>query len=139
MFIDASALVAIVLEEDEMATLLERIDNYNGKFYVSPLVRFEAAAAIARYHAPEGKKPSKELFLKAAKIVDDFIHNLGAIEIPISNDIGKLALETAAKYGKMVGHKADLNFGDCYAYACAKGNRQKLLYIGNDFKHTDIG
>ncbi len=37
-----------------------------------------------------------------------------------------------------VGHKADLNFGDCFAYACAKAHRLSLLYKGNDFSQTDL-
>jgi hypothetical protein len=34
-----------------------------------------------------------------------------------------LAQEAARTYGKTVGHPAQLNFGDCYAYACAKAYR----------------
>jgi ribonuclease VapC len=138
VFIDASAIVAIILQEPEMKSLLDKMDRSNGKFYVSPLVKFEAVAAIARARAPKGKKPTPKLFDASVRIVDEFVKNLGALEIPISSDIGNLAIEAAAKYGKMIGHKADLNFGDCYAYACAKGNRQELLYIGNDFSHTDL-
>jgi ribonuclease VapC len=33
---------------------------------------------------------------------------------------------------------AALNMGDCYAYACAKSNRVKLLFKGSDFGETDI-
>jgi ribonuclease VapC len=28
--------------------------------------------------------------------------------------------------------------GDCYAYACAKSNKAKLLFKGEDFKKTDM-
>ncbi|HJU18540.1 MAG TPA: type II toxin-antitoxin system VapC family toxin [Stellaceae bacterium] len=35
-------------------------------------------------------------------------------------------------------HPASLNMGDCYAYACAKANRAKLLFKGEDFTKTDI-
>jgi ribonuclease VapC len=35
-------------------------------------------------------------------------------------------------------HKADLNFGDCFAYALAKEMDEPLLFKGTDFKHTDI-
>jgi ribonuclease VapC len=31
-----------------------------------------------------------------------------------------------------------LNFGDCFAYALAKSKGLPLLFIGNDFKKTDI-
>jgi ribonuclease VapC len=33
---------------------------------------------------------------------------------------------------------AQLNFGDCFAYACARHLGQPLLYKGADFPQTDI-
>src|SRR5450631_3470597 len=36
------------------------------------------------------------------------------------------------------GHKAGLNFGDCFAYALSKTPGEALLFKGNDFGHTDI-
>jgi ribonuclease VapC len=36
------------------------------------------------------------------------------------------------------GHKAGLNFGDCFAYALAKTAGEALLFKGNDFGHTDV-
>jgi ribonuclease VapC len=44
----------------------------------------------------------------------------------------------AGRYGRIVGHKAALNFGDCFAYACARAYRAPLLYKGEDFSHTDL-
>jgi ribonuclease VapC len=35
-------------------------------------------------------------------------------------------------------HKAALNFGDCFAYACAKTLDVPLLCKGDDFPQTDI-
>jgi len=31
-----------------------------------------------------------------------------------------------------------LNFGDCFAYALARESGEPLLFIGDDFAHTDI-
>jgi ribonuclease VapC len=42
------------------------------------------------------------------------------------------------KYGKGRGHPAQLNMGDCFAYAVAKSRRMPLLFKGNDFTKTDI-
>jgi uncharacterized protein with PIN domain len=36
------------------------------------------------------------------------------------------------------GHRAQLNFVDCLAYAIAKVADLPLLYKGDDFVHTDI-
>ncbi|MBR0924530.1 type II toxin-antitoxin system VapC family toxin, partial [Bradyrhizobium diazoefficiens] len=41
-------------------------------------------------------------------------------------------------YSRLVDHPAQLNFGDCFAYACAKAYRIPLLYKGNDFAQTDL-
>jgi len=35
-------------------------------------------------------------------------------------------------------HKASLNFGDCLAYATASVAEDVLLFVGDDFAHTDI-
>ena len=56
----------------------------------------------------------------------------------VSPEVGRFALDASATFGKVVGHVADLNFGDCFAYACAKALKTSLLYKGNDFAHTDL-
>ncbi len=48
------------------------------------------------------------------------------------------AVEAARRYGKGSGHPAQLNFGDCLSYAVAKSRDLPLLYVGDDFRHTDI-
>ncbi len=42
------------------------------------------------------------------------------------------------RFGKGSGHPAQLNFGDCIAYATAKEAGEALLFKGRDFVHTDI-
>jgi ribonuclease VapC len=49
----------------------------------------------------------------------------------------EIAADAYAHYGKGR-HPAALNMGDCYAYACAKANRAKLLFKGNDFTKTNV-
>jgi ribonuclease VapC len=41
-------------------------------------------------------------------------------------------------FGKGSGHPANLNFGDCFAYALAKAMAEPLLFKGDDFPHTDV-
>ena len=52
--------------------------------------------------------------------------------------IGRRALDAAARFGRVVGHPANLNLGDCFVYACAKAYRVPLLFKGEDFSQTDI-
>jgi len=35
-------------------------------------------------------------------------------------------------------HAANLNFGDCFAYALAKETSATLLFKGHDFERTDV-
>ena len=42
------------------------------------------------------------------------------------------------KAGKGSGHKAGLNFEDCFAYALSKSTGEALLFKGNDFGYTDV-
>jgi ribonuclease VapC len=42
------------------------------------------------------------------------------------------------QFGKGMGHPAQLNFGDCMAYAVARVRDVPLLYKGEGFSHTDI-
>jgi ribonuclease VapC len=141
MFIDASAIVAILAGEADADALIERIDRTGDPLFVSPLARFEAAVALARARTRKRRRvarPDARLVRSARKLVDDFLEEIGASEIAISGEIGDAALDAAARYGKAVGHPADLNFGDCFAYACAKSLRVKLLYTGGDFAKTDL-
>ena len=49
----------------------------------------------------------------------------------------RMALDAYHMYGNGR-HPARLNFGDCFAYACAKANDAELLYKGSDFSRTDM-
>lgn len=48
------------------------------------------------------------------------------------------ALDAFARYGKGTQHPAQLNLGDCFAYAQAKSLGAALLFKGDDFSMTDI-
>ena len=41
-------------------------------------------------------------------------------------------------FGRGSGHRAALNLGDCYSYALAAVTDEPLLYVGDDFVHTDV-
>lgn len=49
-----------------------------------------------------------------------------------------VAVQAARRYGKGSGHSAQLNFGDCFSYATAKHADLPLLFVGDDFRHTDL-
>ena len=140
-FVDASAIVAILGREPGHEELEQRLAIAAMPLIVSPLVKFEATLALARQKVSTDvghAKPSPEFLRQARAAVEAFVEDLDAEEVPISSDIGAQAIEASARYGKAVGHVADLNFGDCFAYACAKSLGAELIYKGNDFVHTDL-
>ena len=142
MFIDASVVVAILNREPERAACIEMLSDASTDLYYSAMTLFEATIAIARSrHTPTKvqPKPSAEDFREAERLVTDFLNVLGAKDIPVTQSVGKLAIAAAATYGRQVGHKAQLNLGDCFTYACAHSYRLKIAYIGNDFSETDLG
>ena len=75
--------------------------------------------------------------LRAQHYFDDLASQMALVEMPIDEGIGRLAVECFERYGKGR-HPAQLNFGDCLSYACAKTLRAFLLFKGDDFPRTDV-
>ena len=128
MFIDASAIIAIITFEPDKLSLSQRLAGAK-KTFISPIVLFEAALGLAR-------KANCRID-EANATLEKFIKNIDAEIVPIDAEIGQAALRAHDIFGKGR-HKASLNMGDCFAYACAKSRNIPLLYKGNDFIHTDI-
>jgi ribonuclease VapC len=130
MFIDASALVAILCDEPESDSLLERIKAAR-ESTTTPLAIYETVMAVMRTfsiprHAAEGK-------------VRRLLGAMGTDVVPITDEIGRAALDAFDRYGKGRGHPAQLNMGDCFAYGAAVTLGVPLLYKGDDFAETDLG
>jgi len=128
MFVDASALVAMLTREDDAESLARRLQNAPSRV-TSAIAVFEAAMAVARKRewSPDEAGALVTRFLGIASI--DII-GLGARE-------GEAAIEAFERFGKGR-HAARLNMGDCFAYACAKTHGLPLLFKGDDFAKTDI-
>lgn len=142
MFVDASAIVAIISQEDDAVGLLEKINAANTPIQYSSLVVFEAVIALARKKKVslygENSSMPTSLIEETNQLVLDFLEQVGATEINLPAGLHKTALDAARTYGRFVGHPAKLNFGDCFSYACAKQLRSPLLFVGEDFSKTDI-
>ncbi len=130
MFLDASAVVAIIANEPQSAELRTKIELASSLFYTSPLAVWESIAALARIMRVDSKL--------VQPIVNAFHRELGATSVNINHDMALVALEVFSRYGKGSGHAAGLNMGDCFSYAAAKDSKVPMLYIGNDFIHTDM-
>lgn len=141
MFLDASAVVAVLLDEPEAGALMTAMEAARGKLRFSPVVRLESVLGMVRARVQQrGKGPATaEDFAAASDLVDSFLEAIDADEMHITSGMGKAAIQALSVYGKVVGHRAQLNLGDALSYACAKAYHVPLLYKGDDFKHTDLG
>jgi len=142
MFLDASAVVAILTREEEAGTLLTKIAGSKTLVHYSSVTMFEAVIAISRKTAislyGDQRPTPPELIAQAQQDVDEFMRSIGAIEVAFPQGLHVAALEVARTYGRFVGHPAKLNFGDCFSYAAARVLKLPLLFVGNDFSRTDI-
>lgn len=128
MFVDASALVAILASEDGADALLAKLQQAEIRS-TSSMALWETSVAVGRQRqiAPTD----------ALKVVTAFL-KLFPVEIePVGQEVGELAVIAYQRFGKGR-HPAGLNFGDCFAYACARHRNMPLLYKGDDFSRTDI-
>ena len=128
MFVDASALVAILIDENDAPQLLARIQKARIRM-TSPLAVWETALAVAR---------GLDLDIRQAhQAVEEFL-SLADIHVSaVPPEARYHALDAFERFGKSR-HPASLNFGDCFAYACARMAGVPLLYKGEDFPQTDI-
>jgi ribonuclease VapC len=128
MFVDASAIVAILVLEDDGPALQIRLGQAD-RIHTSPVAVYEAVLGIARI---------LNVSVAAAQAeVDNFIAETGAQMLSITAEIGRVAIEAFEHFGRGR-HPARLNMGDCFAYACARALGVPLLFKGDDFSQTDI-
>ena len=71
-------------------------------------------------------------------VVWDMLDEAGIRVAVLDEAQARMALEARIRFGKGFGARAKLNFGDSFAYALAKSLNAPLLFIGEDFHHTDI-
>jgi ribonuclease VapC len=69
----------------------------------------------------------------ASRRFDQFIAEAGIQVEPVTPSQVRIARDAFRDYGKGSGHKASLDFGDCFAYALAKETGERLLFKGDDF------
>jgi ribonuclease VapC len=126
MVLDSSAVVALLLEESSAAKLETAMRGKSVFIMGTPAV-LETAMVLGSRHPDRG-----------AYNLDAFIAARRVEIVPF--DVAQLAAARDAfrRYGRGSGSRAKLNFGDCCTYALAKTFNEPLLFVGDDFSHTDI-
>jgi len=128
MFVDASAMVAIIASENDASSLAARLGQAR-EIQTSAVAIWEAVVGLARVLS---------ITLDSANgLVDQLLSDANATVVPIDRTTGQEAVRAFVRYGKGR-HPAALNMGDCFAYAGARQLATTLLCKGNDFPQTDI-
>ena len=126
MIIDSSAIMAIVRNEPERQAFITAIADASRRLLAAPNL-LEAAIVVERLGDPT-----------LVREFDTVLADLQVESGPFTAAHAQIARDAYRDFGKGSGHPAQLNFGDCFAYALAKDADEPLLYKGNDFVHTDI-
>lgn len=128
MFIDASVLVAMLTDEEDARLYAARLEK-PASCITSPAAIWETVINCSRILGIS--IPEMEIE------VQSFLAELNIQIMPITPEAAHLAIDAFNRFGKGR-HPAQLNFGDCMSYACARHYRLPLLFKGNDFAQTDI-
>lgn len=127
MIVDSSAIVAMLLAESGFEAIVDKLLLTRSAPKMSSPNLLEASIVV------DGKRDSA-LVDRFDKVMDMF-----KIEVvSFTPEHARIAREAYRTFGRGSGHPAKLNFGDCMAYALARSDGEPLLFVGNDFIHTDI-
>jgi ribonuclease VapC len=129
MFVDASALAAILLEENDFAIFADRLDTSETS-YITPFVMMETGLAMMR-ELPSGAEA-------AETDIQRILRQFRIETVKLTSEMVVTALQAYERYGKGRSHPAKLNMGDCLSYGAARVLGVPLLYKGEDFAKTDI-
>ena len=126
MIIDTSALIAIARRESGADDLIDALDE-------APIRRVSAASLFEAFIVVDG---AREAVLSGR--FDDFLRAGESTIEPVTEAQVRIARQAYRDFGKGSGHPAQLNFGDCFAYALARETGEALLFVGKDFAQTDV-
>ena len=126
MIVDASALLAVVFDEPERDRFLDILGGAQ-ELSISVINVVEA-----------GIKVDKDPNPQRASLLEELTGTLAIEVAPISTEQGRIARQAHKAFGRGSGHPAQLNLGDCFAYALAQVRSEPLLFKGNDFSKTDV-
>ena len=126
MILDTSALIAILRREADSREYLLALK-------LATYRRISAATLLETALVVDGVRNAT-----LSRELDDFVRQWQLIIEPVTEEQARIGRDAYREFGKGSGHPAQLNFGDCFAYALAKVKAEPLLFKGDDFRHTDV-
>jgi len=124
MVVDTSAIIAIIADEPTADDLTVRIDR-------APVAEMSVVSYVEAATVLLARKISPDS-------LDTLLVRLGISVVDVDVAQGREAVRARIAYGKGTGHPAKLNLGDTFTYALAKVRGASLLFVGDDFAHTDL-
>jgi ribonuclease VapC len=125
VIVDSSAIIAIVLRERGWEGLVDAIAS-------DPLCGIGAPTLVET-----GLVLTAKMGPKARVTLSRLLQEAGMTIVPFTDDHWRVAVDAYVRFGKGR-HAAALNFGDCLTYAVARLADQALLFVGDDFRKTDV-
>ena len=126
MIVDSSALIALILQEP-------------GHQRIGRVLRVEDTLHMSTATWVElGVVADRRLSEVNQHRLDAMIDGLGIVLVPLSVAQARRARQAHRRYGPGSGSAARLNMGDCFSYALAIELDEPLLFVGDDFAHTDV-
>jgi ribonuclease VapC len=125
MTLDTSALVAVLFSEPGYLDVVDRILEADTVRVGAPTLVETSLVFAGRSGRPAGRE------------VEALVEELDITVVPFGEVEWRRAADAFARYGRGR-HKAALDFGDCLAYATAASTGDSLLFVGDDFRHTDV-
>jgi ribonuclease VapC len=119
-------MIAILTNESDGMVLSQALDR-PGVVRLSAASYLETSIVLDKHHDAVLSARLDELILDSEITIE-----------PVTVTQAKIARQAYRDYGKGSGHRANLNFGDCFTYALAREKREPVLWKGDDFIHTDL-
>ena len=126
MIVDTSALIAILRAEPDAERYAQALDD-------ATVARLSAASYVEVAAVVDSARDPV-----ASRRLDSLLAAAGIELVAVTAEQAELARGAYRDFGKGSGHRAGLNFGDCFSYALAKHLDEPLLFKGADFGHTDV-
>lgn len=126
MIIDTSVLLALIQEEEDAPRYLDAMIGADRR-RISAGTLLEANIVVERLQDPGMAR-------RLQRLVDRFELEV----VPFDRKQFEIGRQAYRDFGRGLGNRAQLNFGDCFGYALATATGEPLLFKGNDFSHTDV-
>ena len=125
MIVDSSALIALLRQEEDADRVADALLH-------AAAPRISAANWLEAAIVAEARGGSA-----SADDFDGLVSDAGLEVVAVTADLARRARVAWRRFGRG-NHPADLNFGDCFAYALAQERGEPLLFKGEDFARTDV-